>query len=222
MYQPEYIPPVPCPERNHPMLYTAELFQTAPWSLPPVTEPLPQIKKVQEVERQKANQRAKDAKLKKKKKTKRGFLGSVMNVVDETINIAEKGGNMAINAATNAFDQTAWESFRNDFYRQFRMPLEERFWDGFVAHAKNATANITGNIYISDHYVGFSGTKSVTDNGTSVNSKLIFLIPLRNIISIQLGLVSNSSTTELEVNSTRSPTGIIIYTLDGTVCLTYH
>eukprot|EP01130_Rhizamoeba_saxonica_P002479 TRINITY_DN12272_c0_g1_i1.p1 TRINITY_DN12272_c0_g1~~TRINITY_DN12272_c0_g1_i1.p1 ORF type:complete len:281 (+),score=44.43 TRINITY_DN12272_c0_g1_i1:87-845(+) len=190
------------------------MYQQCPPAAPPVAEPLPTFQR--EIQQQKARKKRSERKnnMRARQSNRRGLFGALVNVVDESIHLADTGISELTHSTTNFIGKEQWEGHRNAFYRNFRFPAEERFWQGFVGSVVNGTTEVSGTVYISDHYLSFWGTKRV-DVGVAT---LAFVIPLRNIASIQQCIVSNpNSILAYMPGSAGKPNGLMIYSRDGTL-----
>jgi hypothetical protein len=194
-----------------------------PPPLPAVTDPLPDVQRQYE-------QKAKTEKLKSKEENKTkhgGFFGGIANIVEDVSLQVEKGLHHVVTELDNSVRSSNFEMAQLNFYNYFRMP-NESLWREYSCFIANSITWVGGNLYVSDHYLGFCGEKKIhaPNPGQPSTQRLAFLIPLRNIVCIRLGNTKSNNTSlppEILLNHGASrPDALMIYTNDQSLHLFYY
>jgi len=216
------VPEVPCPSNLTRLQYTPIRYDVPAMPLPPVPDPLPDVQRQYE-------QRTKEEKLKFKEENKpkhSGFFGAIANVVEDVSLQVEKGLHHYYTELDNSVRSTNFEMAQINFYNRFRLP-NEPLWREFSCVVADGITWVLGNLYVSDHYLGFYGEKKLAlAPGQPPTGHLAFLIPLRNIVSIRLGDTKPNNTSlppEITLNHGASrPDALMIYTNDHWLHLFYY
>jgi hypothetical protein len=124
--------------------------------------------------------------------------------------------------------QTVTEQLEKDFRASFGLPGTERLWDAYSCRCVNGPAACDGWLYLSTNYASF-----FSRNGEQV---VAFIMPLRNIVSIQKANATKTPNAAIAPQLTIAPNGgphpstpgavlpdaLQIFTLDGTIHSFYY
>lgn len=132
------------------------------------------------------------------------------------------------NTIGNTGAETITSQLEANFRAAFGLPGTERLWDGYSCRCVNGTASADGWLYVSGSYASF-----FSRSGTFV---VAFIIPLRNIVSIQKAFAGKTNNPGLAPPMALAPHGgpspstpgavlpdaLQIFSLDGTVHTFYN
>jgi len=197
--------------------YTPHVYQgNPPAALPPSAEPLPwQKRQLEDQRRQKEyEEKQKVLEQKKKEQSEGGFFRSLSIGFESALNEASKGVNTLAATVSGDARNVVTTRLEGDFRSSFGLPGTERLMEAYKCTCINGAGVVDGWLYISQNYASFFGRL----NGRQV---VAFIIPLRNIASIQKGTTTPVTTAgtppQVQPASSEPANAFQLFTLDRTV-----
>eukprot|EP01127_Copromyxa_protea_P002964 TRINITY_DN12870_c0_g1_i1.p1 TRINITY_DN12870_c0_g1~~TRINITY_DN12870_c0_g1_i1.p1 ORF type:complete len:510 (+),score=118.99 TRINITY_DN12870_c0_g1_i1:53-1531(+) len=225
------IPVVPVSGDKVPMQYTPFRFELpAPVPLPPCTDPLPDVQRQYEKDSKIAELESKKQQL-ENKPTEAGYFNQFVDVMHSAALSVRKGATILADELDSGIRSTSFDTAQRKWREIFRLdPTAEKLWREYGCKCVCGEYAFEGNLYISDHYVGFCGDRWFKNTAPGATPKgwyyrLVFLIPLLNVISIQVGKASNSKgeksptvqmIPEDQIRATKGDS-IMVFTADGSL-----
>lgn len=153
----------------------------------------------------------------------KGWFSNLSVGLSSALNEVSAGVSKVGSSLGGSAHETVTNQLEKDFRASFGLPGTERLWDGFSCRCINGPAAVEGWLYISSNYASF-----FSRSGEHV---IAFIIPLRNIVSIQKAHATKPPNAAIAPQLTIAPNGgplpstpgavlpdsLQIFTLDGTV-----
>lgn len=153
----------------------------------------------------------------------KGWLSNLSVGFSSALNEVSAGVSKVGSSIGGSAHEQVTAQLEKDFRASFGLPGTERLLDGYSCRCINGPAAADGWLYLSANYASF-----FSRSGEQV---IAFIIPLRNIVSIQKGHASKTPNAALAPTITTAPGGgqhpstpgavlpdaFQIYTIDGTV-----